>query len=378
MTDTKERGQRISRRAALKRMGAGAALSSVGFIGTAVGKNTVKTTVTRNGDGPVRRKEVPQSWHDHLQQVDDVIQQMKDEYYSQKGVETIAQVRREETFGGKRGVQVRVEINEESFEGDLPDSQENIPIDVVEAMSTGLGACQGIDESIDPVLGSAVVEEDAGTSCGFGSTFMTVYDYDVDANRMLTCAHLFEACLNGISEEAVEQGGSDFGKVDRFDANADWATITPQDKNTSDPSKIREGDGEEYEVNAWYTDNGISDLISTGETAYQLGATTGQTSGTVEANHVSDGFDCVDFDAEGVECGITNAQGDSGGPVYTYNDDGTKAVLICMYQMYVNHRGDTRSCDPEGPCSGSDLNEAPTLRGVSFDYLNDEYNLGTA
>lgn len=377
MKDDDHSPRNISRRTALKVGGSGAfTLTGVGLVGASTSDDTVKITVTRNREGPVRQKEVPQSWYDHLQHVEDVLQRVKEKYYSQKGVETIAQIRGEESFSGKHGFQIRVGIDKEEFKGDLPDSKESVPIKTIEAMPTGLGACQGVDDSIDPVLGGVVVEEEAGTSCGgFGSTFTTVYDKVVNANRMLTAGHLFEACSNDITGEAAEQGGLNFGQVDRYDANADWATITPQDKSITDPSKIREGDGDEYEVNAWYTDSGISDLISTGETTYQLGTTTGRTSGTVEANNVSDGFDCVNFEGEGVECDITNAEGDSGGPVYTYNTDGTKAVLVCMYQMFVNHSGATRSCNPDGPCSDSSLKEAPTLRGYSFDDLNENHDL---
>lgn len=366
----------IPRRTALKVVGSvTSTIAGVGIVGAST-EDTTKITVTRNSEGPVRRKQVPQSWYDHLQHVNDVLQSVKEEYFSQKGVETICQVSGEETYGGKKGFNIRVEIDKDNFEGEIPDSKRGVDINTIESMPKGLGACQGIDDSIDPVLGGVVVEEEAGTSCGgFGSTFTTVYDEVVGADRMLTTGHLFGACSNDINGTAVEQGGRDFGHVDRYDANADWATIAPNNKSMTNTSKIREGDGDEYEVNAWYTDTGISDLDSSDETVYQLGTTTGRTSGIVEGNNLSDGFNCVNFEGEGVECNITNAEGDSGGPVYTYNSDGTKAVLVCMYQMYVNHSGSTRDCNPDGPCASASLNEAPTMRGYSFDDLEENHNL---
>ena len=374
MEDSDHTGRTVSRRDALKSISAGAFLGT-GIVATAAGEDTVEITVARDREGPVQRKPVPKAWYNHHQHSRDVARRMRRQFAGERGVEAVARVKDEQRYGGKPGFRVRVEVDRDEYHRAIPQAAGGVPIEVTEPREKGFGACQGTHTSVDPVPGGAVFEEERGSSCGgFGSTFMTVFDSTANVKRLLTAGHIFEACSNDIVGMKAEQGGDDFGVVDRYDAKTDWATITPENKSIPDPAVIREDDGTELEVHAWKNEDGIADLVASDETVYQTGTTTGTTSGTVEGDNYEWGFDCVDFGGSGVQCKIPNAEGDSGGPVYTrYTEE--RAHAISMYQMWINSNG-SRTCDPEGPCTSSDCIEGEYLQGVAFNHLWDNFRIG--
>lgn len=364
----------VSRRRALRALGVGG-VGLTGFSKLASADQKVTITITRDNDGPRRQKEVPRQWNEHRKRATRVTRRLSDQYYPKAGVESVSKIRHSKTYAGKPGFQVKIGIDSSIFDGSIPDKVDGIPVKIVEAKERGLGSCEGYTSSIDPVPGGVECHEGNGTYAerGFGTTFTTVQDFG-GTKWMMTAAHLFRGndCDFDPSGEFIGQCDTDFGEVRDHDWEADWATIDPTHKSIESTSKIKTS-SDTYDVVGWYTDTGIDELIITEDVTWQNGVTTGESKGTVEANNVSNGFDCVDFEGEGVGCSIYNAEGDSGGPVYTLNNDSTEAELVCIYQMYVNSYLTTVSCDPEGPAGGDGRRQAGYLRGVAFHHINNSY-----
>lgn len=325
-------------------------------------EDSVTITTVRDETGPLRQKEVTKAWHDHINKVEVVTEKVRKDYKTERGVKGVATIPDEITIGNRNGFQVRVSVDPYTYDGGLPDEVRGIPIKVVEAKETHLGSCGGTIDSIDPVYGG--VEIDWSGTCA-----VPVYDEVAGAERMLTCAHIFDACSNDITGYSVNQGGDSFGTVDRYDATADWANVTPVEKTLPDNGGILEPDGTIREVYGWHSESAAYDMAQNNDDVWQLGTTTGLDHGYMTAINSDDIYeDCVDMDGEGVEADVEGGDGDSGGLMYTYTDNG-KIVIMSVFQGWQSATLDSIYC------RGSDNNYGKTSRGILFDHLYNEYNM---
>lgn len=348
----------------LKGLGVGV----LGFTGVtrARGDDTVEIVTQRDREGPFKTIAVPSEWDEAVKRSRRVRREIEDSYGDREDVVDVKRTRWEEEFGGKNGLKVTAVVSSEDAKEDIPDEEDGIEIEVVYVVpEKGPQACQGFTSDIDPAKG--------GIGCSAnedGTTTLGVEKDSIDADDLLlTAAHLFEGnCSGDIRGNELSQGGDHYGVVEEYDAEEDWAVVVGEDWGEDSTGEIKDERGV-WPVSCWYTRCGIEHLISEEKTVFQMGTTTGQTSGPVGALDSSDGFDCVDFDGNGVECYLTNAEGDSGGPIYTYDEEVDKAVMICISQMWVGEVW-TRSCR-----GYTDLVESGTVRGTGFYHIENQHDI---
>lgn len=358
-----------SRRKYLKRSVAGALLP-FSFNRFSPQNNTVSVVTQWDQDGIHKQEKVPKAWYEHLQIVRDVQSELKQKYADAPGVKEVARVRGDDKFGSFRNFNVRITVDSESVGANIPQSVDGVQITTTEQKDGGPTACGGFTGNINPAQGGIGCQGDS-----YGTLYLGVNKESSNADDLvLTAAHLWGECTS-IGGDDLYQGGDHYGTVEDYDHRADFATVDGDDGTFGDEESVGEIKDEngDWPVDAWYGDSGIDSLISKGEdgrTVYQMGTTTGLTSGVLTANNVGNTWSsCIDYYDNGVQYDIRNAEGDSGGPVYTHNSDGTKAVLVCMNSYGYSSTGNTISC------RGYSGTEYLGGTGISFKYLNKEFGI---
>lgn len=367
------RPRTVSRRTALKIAGSGAvSLAGVGLVGATNNDDTVEITVSRNSEGPLKRKQVPRSWYNHLRQVRKVTGEISSEYNHRAGVISVGYVQGDERIGGKHSFAVEVEVNPDEFDGNIPDQRENVPVTVTESATSGpIPACYNYDD-YSSVPGGVTLEGD-----GLGTSGFKVTDDD-DNPGMLTANHLWGNCADSGGQRA-EQNGDFLGEVIDHDPDADFAVVDDQSSSKSLDDQIKEEDSFRWEISGWKTDNGIADLIESGEDVRSMGVTTGLTKGPVKKKSRSpNGPSCIDLEGEAVKLDIDTGQGDSGGPTYTLEtfSGNQYAVVINIVNLLDDSYG-TENCY-DGVASGVDRTLGRTQYGVAFDHLYDQHQIDLA
>ena len=362
MTNEKKERRTISRRNALKTLGVGAlGVSSVGLASANSGEDTVRIPTVKRGDEVLKWKEVPRSWHEHTQHSEQVREELIEQHLDDPGIKSIASARWDKRFGGKNGLLVEVEVDPETYKDTLPDSKGGIPVRTTEAPDLRLGDCCFHDD-YDPVPGGVSVHTaNSGGSAGFRVN-------DPDGNeRLLTANHLWDTCSDNTGK-TLNQHTDEFGVVDSYDADTDYALVKPTSTEGIDNEVIV--DGIRYRVSGYKTTSSINDLISSGETCYDTGSTTCTTEGPIKANGLSTpGFDCIDYEGAGIKADIVAGDGDSGGPIVSLDEfGGTQyAVIIAHFSLY--DQDSTVSCH-----WGSGYKGSP-IYGTAFNHLRDNHDL---
>jgi len=329
----------------------------------------IKIVTQKNKDGVEKREEVPRSWYQRVKAVRRAQKALKKRYANTEGIVDIVRSPAEERFGDKRGLKISVEIDPASFKGTLPSSESGIPVATREVKEGVPLSCDGFTGNINPARGGIACsgEQDGTLALGVNKSSASADDL------VLTASHLWGDCEEAVVGSSMYQGGNKYGTVAEHNVDNDWAIVDGADGTFGDEEstgKIRDENGD-WPVDAWYNQNGLDNLASSEtETVYSMGTTTGQTEGTVKNAGVGNTFSgCVTYDDKGVNCELKNAEGDSGGPIYNYNDDGTKAVMVGMNSWGSGYDGKTS-------CRGaSDLQVTTEVRGPSFDHLADQFNI---
>lgn len=343
MTDASETRPKVTRRKTLRNVGAGAIAGHLGLRGTA----TARTTGTRGGDtvtiptverrGEVLlREEVPRSWYEHTKQVRQVNSEIAAEFLDAPGVEGVASARSEERFDGKNGLLVEVEVDPDVYDGFLPDSRDGIPIRTTEAGETEFhNCCHHSDYSSVP--GGASVHTPAGASGSAG------FCVDSGGTRLLlTANHLWGSCEDNFGA-ILDQHVSEFGEVNGFDRDADYALVLPTGSDGIGEDVYV--NGIRYPISGYKTESGIASLICDETTCYQSGATTCTTSGQIKAKRVNKKKDCVDFEGHGFKTNIDTAQGDSGGPyVELVEFSGSQYAAIIGHHSFAEKQSSEVCC----------------------------------
>lgn len=366
MTDENHQQQTFSRRNALKGLGVGAlGVSSIGLATATDRGDTVRIPITKRGDMVLKWKEVPRSWYEHMKHSKQVREEITLNHLDKPGIEGIATARWEKRFDGKYGLLVEVEVDPESYNGSLPDSKEGIPIRTTTAPNLRPGACCHHTD-YDPVPGGVAVQAERSTGRASGSAGFCVNDPDGN-RRLLTANHLWGTCEDS-SGKTLYQHTDEFGLVDTYDTDTDYALVRPTSAEGIDNAVFV--DGFLYTVSGYKTTSGINDLISTGETCYQTGGTTCTTQGTIEANGLSTpGIDCIDYEGAGVKANIVAGDGDSGGPIVTLEKffGNWYAVIISHFMLF--NKESSVSCH-----WGSGYKGSP-IYGTAFNHLYENHNL---
>lgn len=284
------------------------------------------------GDDVVLRERVPKRWLDHVENVLAVRRRLGSitgEYENVLGLKVTDSTNE---YGGRRGLELTVELTEPDGELDLPDSIDGITIGTEKAIDRGLSACYN-DGAFDPVPGGVVVE--AGEN-GVRGTACCRVRRDGD-EQLLTAAHLWGGCRDPVDAAVpAYQSGRRLGVVDRFDVGTDVAFVAPDGDVSLDDSIATVGD--RLPVGGVVSHRGLAVLLTADEQVYNVGTSSGYTAGQITAIAVEEGWNnCITFGGHGVEAEHRNVEGDSGGPVF-YHHDG-KAFLASIQSMWLNRVG---------------------------------------
>lgn len=366
-----------NRRKVLRTLGSGAMLTSAIGGRAVAGDDAVELVVSRSPDGVHQTKAVPESWADHWTHAERVNDAAQSDWMSEPGIKTIGLSRSEQRYGGKPGFRIRVGVTDE-FEGRLPESREGIPVEVVRESPVDYGGC-GVTKDTNDIPGGVSMEtsdDDGDCDQSFGTLGCKVSKDGSD--YMMTACHIYgggqDPCPSGISGgESAYHMGDYFGEVAEWDEEEDWLLLDTDDYETFDDQIWDPGAGERVDMVAWFTEAGVADLISTDELVRKIGVTLGREWGYVEQKSISSGWDCVDWDGEGVEVDIDFAQGDSGGPVWDKGDDGNGIMITHSCQLS-GTKIDETDCHPISGCSSTSKVE-DSLRGTAFYHLNDKYGI---
>jgi len=345
----------------------GLGLSALTGLAKASGENFIEIPTHMRGDEVAITKKVPQEWYSHVKHTRVANEAFQSKYLSQNGVKTIGRTRSDLTYGGRYGFQLRIEIDFDEFDGQVPNEFDGVPVEVIEYRGGSLGACEADVDITSNYPGGINVETSTSTCTSFGTTAIKV---DVNNNPyMLTAAHLWDACNNNITGDSAYNMGDIFGTVDDYNDDEDWATI---DSGSSLDDRIREEGGTRIDVVGHVNSNGVDDMITSGETVYKMGVTTGKEQGTVKGNGVFTGFDCVDFNGNGVETKVDYADGDSGGPVYDIEFGNAYIIHLNSWQTGSNIGSQT--CHPTSSnCNTPEIWTRDT--GIGFYHLNNSHSM---
>lgn len=373
MKENNRRLEAVSRRTALKVAGSGAvSLAGVGLISAAKNDDTVEITVSRNSEGPLKRKRVLQSWYNHLQQVRKVTDEVASEYNHRAGVISVGYVQGEDRIGGKRSFAVEVEVNPDEFDGSVPEQRDNVPVTVTESATSGpMPACYNYDD-FSSVPGGVTLEGD-----GLGTSGFEVTDENDDSG-MLTANHLWGICADSGGERA-EQNGNFLGEVISHDTDADFAVVDDQSDSKSLNDEIKQEGSVRWDISGWKTEDGIADLIESEEDVRSMGVTTGLTKGPVKKKSQRPyNPSCIDLEGEAVKLDIDTGQGDSGGPTYTLEIfNGNQYAVVINIVNLLDHSYGTENCY-DGVASGDDRTLGRTQYGVAFHHLYDQHQIDLA
>lgn len=348
----------VTRRKVLKKLGVAGTTGLIGSLllpSNVVGKtgDFVEIVTVRDRHGPVETKLVPISWYNHFKTSLRVLETNRTKLMAKNGVKRTGLVSSEKTFGGKSGFDIMVDLKETGVRENIPNNLGGIRVRTQIAEESKLVSnCVNKDRHSD-IPGGVEIEYEknngdivAGTS--FGRVWNS-YDYNY---YLMTAAHLFHdtnSCTD-ISGKVVQQGYDDnIGMVNDYNNQADYAII--EDTAASDQQypqdyigMIEEGDGTQYDIDGYYTKEGLGDLKSSNEEIRSMGTTTGVTTGQIQEIGISENYsgNCVTFEGEGVDTSCNVATGDSGGPVYNIVDG--KARTISMVNKTEGSRVGTISC----------------------------------
>ena len=290
-------------------------------------EDMVQIPTVKHGDTVVNWKQVPKSWYEHVQHSRKVRKDIKNDFFHKDGVRAVLLARWDKTFDGKNGLLIEVEVDPETYDDSLPHERNGIPVREIDAPDRILKNCCH-HEDFDPVPGGVAVQTENG---GVGSAGFCVENENGD-RRLLTANHIWGTCEDNTDGE-LNQHTDKFGKVRTIDKDTDYALVEP----TSEEGLVYEVfvNGLRYRVSGWKTQDGVSDMISTEENAYQTGATTCTTEGPIKGQGDVASASCVDFENHGIKADIGVAEGDSGGPfidLVEYN--GNQYAAIITHQSF--------------------------------------------
>jgi len=312
----------ISRRNALRIIGAGSALGSVGVVS---GTDSVRIPIAKRGNKVAEWKKVPQSWNEHRLHANKVIEGIRDQYYSTAGVEGIGLTHNSSTIEGMHKLEILLETDSDVYKGHLATSVDGINIRRVEAPPVGGSDGCYNNGSYSNVPGGVVI---TGADGG-GTTCCKVKD-NSGKYYMLTASHLWDeaACNKSIGGKDAYQNGTNVGYIHEWNKRHDWVGILRDNSGVSFDNTILRPSGREA-IRGYITRQGLSSWGS--DPTYKMGTRTGETVAYGIYSHAySGGWECHDFDGKGVVVYNNQAKGDSGCPVYALLSSGPYMISMAV------------------------------------------------
>lgn len=333
-TDARRTNEGMNRRTAIKTVGGAIVFASTTAAADSVSSDDVEIPIVVSGDDVIESRKVSTSWWDAVKRARRIQSELSNELAAVSGVKSVGIALGSEKIGGRNAMAVEVERDTTQGDQGLPSRRDGIEIRISEKPIGRGGGCYN-DYNFDNMHGGVRNEANLyGTSCC----------RDDNRGHMLTAAHLFDACDRGsaIDNDALDQSGRLAGYVDSYNIQEDWVACDDSSATIDYTNKIR-NELSTHEVVGSVTN--YEYIISEGTFVYQMGCSTGETVGQMEAYNVSanvasgDVADCVDLNGRGVRVDSTAnyfGKGDSGGPMYIYTGGGVGLVGMGQIGYYPN------------------------------------------
>lgn len=339
-----KRTRRINRRSVLKAAGGAAFFTGVTGGARAAGHDSVTIPIVVSGEEIIEERTVPEDWWNYIKRVRRATAGLRKDRGQEEGVVSVNVGIGDRTVAGRVVTAVEVEVDSESFSGELPDERNGVEVRRAEKPIGASGGCYN-DGDFNNMHGGVTAEGShfQGTSCC----------RDDNYKQMLTAAHLYDACDRGssIDGDDLDQNGRYAGHVEDYNIDEDWVACD-DDSGTVDYTNKIETEGSTYPVEGSATNYEF--LISEGTFVYQMGVSTGQRVGQMTAYDVTanvasgDEAECVDLNGRGVRIDANQqyfGEGDSGGPLYLILSN--SVALVGIGQIGYNSSG-THNCGSGG------------------------------
>jgi hypothetical protein len=340
----------IERRSILKTVGSASVLiGGVTTVGQVEARNKEKIITHKSAGRPAITEEVPKEWNEHLSTAYHVQDILTRKYAGRDDVGRVSLTKDSDTFAGKHGFHAKVETKSSHAREMLPDYVNGIYVESAEPEDLRREGC-----SSDNACHNEDVFYDTPGGVTFGGgTSMCQYwvDYDGDdtaEQTMLLAAHVVEIstpCEDDLTGRTQDQHCEEWGSVVIDEAGMDLVALSPNSTSSVDNTILEEFG--EIEVAGHVTKDGLSNMISEGDTIYKTGIMTGTDAGTpLEIWEDQSRCDFETWYYEGAEHEMETASGDSGAPIYDISNSKAWAVSLHSYGP-----GDIVGTD----CTGGDV-----------------------
>lgn len=357
----KNTSSKLTRRGMIEKAGiATAALPVASEAVLGRNENLVELPKFISGGEPTAYFTVPKKWDEHRKQAKFVQQKIDNRFRQNERVTGFGLSKSQATYGGKNGLQVTVLFDEEAGgpPAELPDKVDGIPVASNAEKEGKQGGCSISDGTEDCVNHETDTTVNPGEyiqgPAGGGTAGMKMINNNGDS-FILTVAHLFETgCPNNVDGKTAESGNAnEVGSVEYSNGVDDWAVV---DLNSDAGTSHTIDDNAGFPtcsdvVSESYLQNWESQDKSNRPCLYQMGCTTGKTTGRLKyANYTHSSTivgDCVTYNDDGTAEGVFTycgfGQGDSGGP--TWHMENGNAHLVSTTALYHGFTGQTCNND---------------------------------
>ena len=369
---------RLSRRALLRASGGAISAGAIAQVARAEEDDMLKVPRILGRNGVREYMYVPGSWYDHLEHVRSALKSLNGGLAGSAGFKSSAIIRHPETYGGKKGFQIRLEIDREKFDGEIPRQVGGIPTKIIEPRERRPACCGSHCDwnkcDFDPTPGGVRVFSDGG-----GGGTMCCWVERNGNYRVLTAAHIEDGASCDSMEfnqgDGWDQWSQNLGGLQHWDINTDYALIDKSAGNHTPTDKIRI-ESETLTVYGVYSSTAVANNVQDDETCgddedniYQMGVHSGRTQGCITAMNSTndDNHVCWDYNGYGVEFGPQNIiSGDSGGPVF--EDGGSYAYIVCLTSAHLSEYGtDCGNRDVGSYGEGTAAYHLRNNEGLTFD-----------
>jgi hypothetical protein len=345
----KNKTKTTSRRRILKAFGASSMLPAVGVVHGS--DKLIDIPSGFAGDEVVYYETVPEEWWETVQHVEQLKEELHEEYAGLPEIIGVGITRSEKQIGDLFETELRVtydrgDHNLNDVERMVPNSIEGINIQLHGVEQDIPEYCRYRD-NFTPVPGGVIVRRQGDNN--LGTLCARAYDLSREEHVYLTAAHVAAGrgntgCDNNPIGDSLSQSTGSYtsnrylGNVVSYNASQDWAAIDLSDSQVSHQRTLQHTESNTITLDNRYAN--YSYLMSSREMVYKLGASTGRQSGRVTAYDDTANHSCITLDGEGVEVIVSlTADGDSGGPTYVRKDGNN--MLVSLHCLGRNSNGET-------------------------------------
>lgn len=366
---------RVSRRSAigLGVMGTGLVVGGP-FLGSVQGGSDIEIPYWQSGGEIIKWKEVPQKWHERYEEAKSVKQDQESELTKIEGVSHLSIRKNEdgEKVDSYYLQQIGVKVFEENVsdvEGEIPESINGVPLEVVETQGPQPGNCyvdscfDGPTSWSDPFRPSMGVTTEASGG-PFGSAGYSVVYEPTNTRSLLSATHIWlDDNCNPDSHTAYSLDDChEIGDSVIRNNDNDYIIFEPNSSGNinSIDNEIERVNDKNPNIIGCYTDDGMAEMESSGTIIHFFGLVHhDDVGGLMDINENHKGS-CFDTDPHGFTTGIDTQDGDSGGVYATVHDlDGDfeeeSAVIVGHNLGYdKEHSPKCGGLWPWDPTSGGD------------------------